>query len=172
MEESTWIHQIFGGRLRSQLRCHGCKATSNTYQALLDLSVDLHKASTIDDALRNFIAVDPIDGYKCEKCKKTVRAGKQMMIEEPPAVLNLHLKRFTFDMMSGRMRKVSTRIRYPEVLDLAPFVSGQKEKSLKYRLYGVLVHMGSTCGSGHYYAYVKSSDNRWYCMDDEDVSSS
>lgn len=41
-----------------------------------------------------------------------------------------------------------------------------------YELQGVLIHAGKA-GSGHYYSYARDPDNkeRWYRLDDEDVSS-
>ena len=65
------LHGIFGGRVQSQVRCHSCKAKSNTYEAFLDLSVDIHRASSLEKALNNFVKVDMIGGkdpdskYKC-----------------------------------------------------------------------------------------------------------
>jgi ubiquitin carboxyl-terminal hydrolase 36/42 len=38
-----------------------------------------------------------------------------------------------------------------------------------YELYGVLVHIGNTSHSGHYYSYVKAPDRRWYRIDDQRV---
>lgn len=62
VEESTMLHGVFGGRLRSQVRCLSCKAESNTFQALLDLSVDIQHSHTLERALKNFIKVDFIGG--------------------------------------------------------------------------------------------------------------
>lgn len=31
-----------------------------------------------------------------------------------------------------------------------------------YDLYAVLIHVGHECWSGHYYCYVKNSNNTWY----------
>ena len=39
-----------------------------------------------------------------------------------------------------------------------------------YKLYGVLVHSGYSCNSGHYYCYVKGSNSMWYEMNDNRVS--
>ena len=41
---------------------------------------------------------------------------------------------------------------------------------LLYQLYAVLVHMGHSTSSGHYYCYVKASNHTWYCMNDSMVS--
>lgn len=73
VEESAFINQVFGGKLRSQLKCYSCKATSNNYEACLDISVDLtNKADTVQQALANFTKVDvignddPNNRYKCD----------------------------------------------------------------------------------------------------------
>ncbi|KAG2196342.1 hypothetical protein INT47_010777 [Mucor saturninus] len=171
VEETTLIHQVFGGKLRSQLKCYNCNATSNNYEACLDLSVDLNNnANTLEDTLNNFIKVDQIDGYKCDACKQTVKAGKQMTVNEAPLMLTVHLKRFAFDLYTGSMRKISKHVEFSETLDLAPCMSKDKsETNTSYSLYAVLVHYGYGCSSGHYYAFVKNTNGLWYCMDDESV---
>ncbi len=40
----------------------------------------------------------------------------------------------------------------------------------KYRLCSVLVHQGSSISSGHYYCYVRASDNNWYMFNDASVN--
>jgi hypothetical protein len=93
-----------------------------------------------------------------------------MTINELPMMLTVHLKRFSFDLQRGYMRKIGTHIKYPEVLDMSPYISKDKKISnTSYKLYAVLVHFGYGCDSGHYYAYVKAPNDMWYRMDDEDV---
>lgn len=43
--------------------------------------------------------------------------------------------------------------------------------AVNYQLYGVLVHSGMSCNSGHYYCYIKAPNQTWYCMNDSHVSS-
>ena len=38
-----------------------------------------------------------------------------------------------------------------------------------YKLYGVLVHIGYSTHSGHYYAYTKGFDSIWRNYDDDSV---
>lgn len=40
---------------------------------------------------------------------------------------------------------------------------------MKYRLYAVIVHVGSGCGSGHYYAYAETSPGQWLHLNDSSV---
>lgn len=95
------------------------------------------------------------------RCKKYVNAEKQFTIHEPPVVLTVHLKRF-----SPLGRKIGHPLQYDEVLSLEPFMSsGQFGPS--YSLYGVTCHAGGGPNSGHYYAFVKSKEGRWWEMNDE-----
>ncbi|RCH82926.1 Ubiquitin carboxyl-terminal hydrolase 36 [Rhizopus azygosporus] len=176
-EENGLVHHIFGGKLQSQVTCDNCNAKSNSYDRYLDLSVQLNDAESIEDALKSYIQTDVIggdnpseNGYNCEQCKQKVKAYKQMTISEIPNNLIIHLKRFEYDFHADSMVKLKQRIRYPTILNMAPYMSEEKhvEKAI-YRLYAVLVHQGSTCDSGHYYAYVRNSGGSWYLINDEEV---
>jgi ubiquitin carboxyl-terminal hydrolase 36/42 len=64
------VHQIFGGRLRSRVTCRDCGYNSDTFDRILDLSLDIFKADSVKDALKKFVAIDYLKGadkYKCEK---------------------------------------------------------------------------------------------------------
>lgn len=41
-----------------------------------------------------------------------------------------------------------------------------QDGGVHYSLYGVLVHSGYSTHSGHYYCYVRTSNNMWYTLDD------
>ncbi|GAA6026193.1 hypothetical protein JCM11491_004422, partial [Sporobolomyces phaffii] len=116
------IHQLFGGVLRSRVHCTSCEHNSDTFDAMLDLSLDLgNRASSVKEGLDNLVKVDHLRGqnrYRCEKCKKLVNAEKQFTIEKAPLVLTIHLKRFT---PTGR--KVSGLVKYPETLNLRGYMS-------------------------------------------------
>ncbi|KAG6910960.1 hypothetical protein DXG01_006014 [Tephrocybe rancida] len=165
--ETTWVHKIFGGQLRSRVTCQSCGHNSDTFDRVLDLSVDIHGQEYLRDALKKFVAIDHLKGadkYKCEKCKKHVNAEKSFTIHEAPTVLTVHLKRF-----SPLGRKIPHGVQYDEDLSLQPFMS-EGHFGPTYSLYGVICHAGSGPNSGHYYAYVKSKDGRWWEMNDESVS--
>jgi len=165
--ETTWVHKIFGGKLRSRVTCEECRHNSDTFDSILDLSVDIHGVDTLRDALRKFTAIDYLRGadkYKCEKCKRRVVASKRFTIHEPPLALTIHLKRF-----SPLGRKMGHPVRYDERLSLSHAVSdGQYGPS--YSLYGVISHAGSGPNSGHYYAHVKAPNDLWYEMNDDMVT--
>lgn len=92
-------------------------------------------------------------------------AEKRFTVHDAPAVLTIHLKRF-----SPLGRKIGHHVHYDERLMLQPAMSeGQHGPS--YSLYGIICHAGGGPNSGHYFAHVKAANGRWYEMNDDMVSS-
>ncbi|PBK69766.1 cysteine proteinase [Armillaria solidipes] len=165
--ETSWVHKIFGGKLRSRVTCQSCGHNSDTFDSNLDVSLDIHRTSSVKDALHKFVAPDYLKGgdkYKCERCKKYVNAEKRFSIHKAPLVCTIHLKRF-----SPMGNKIGHQVNYDERLSLAPYMS-EGEFGPLYSLYGVICHAGGGPNSGHYYAFVKSRSGDWYEMNDESVT--
>lgn len=171
VEFTSFIYRIFGGRIRSQVKCTHCNYESNTYDPFLDLSLEINHASSVDKALKRFTAGESLDGankYKCPKENRRVRAVKRMTVETAPSVLVIQLKRFEFS-MSGR--KISKQVEFDPVLDLSPYMSQRPKTPAVYDLYGVLVHQGHSMHSGHYFCFVKGGANGdWHKFDDTRVN--
>ncbi|XP_042876119.1 ubiquitin carboxyl-terminal hydrolase 16-like isoform X5 [Penaeus japonicus] len=134
---------------------------------------------SIMSCLTNFTAPELLMGNNkitCENCTKIhsqlhgeenvepvkSNASKQLLILSPPAVLTLQLKRFHH--MGFNLTKVNRYVRFPLVLDIAPFTSSislglgnmsRGQKQVLYGLYSVVEHSGRL-NSGHYVAYVRS----------------
>ncbi len=63
--ETSFVSRVFGGRLRSQIKC-ACGRDSNTYDPFLDLSLEVVRAASVDKALSRFCATEVLDGdNKC-----------------------------------------------------------------------------------------------------------
>lgn len=79
---------------------------------------------------------------------------------------NLHIPK-----QSGKFGKLTKSIRFLEILDLAPYMSGTSDKAPIYRLFGVIVHLDvmNAAFSGHYVCYVKNPQNKWFKIDDSKV---
>ncbi|KAG7541626.1 Papain-like cysteine peptidase superfamily [Arabidopsis thaliana x Arabidopsis arenosa] len=173
LEDTTLIGLTFGGYLRSKIKCMKCQVKSELREKMMDLTVEIDgDISTLDDALRRFTRTEILDGenkYRCGSCKSYERAKKKLKITEPPNVLTIALKRF----QAGKFGKLNKLIRFPETLDLAPYVSGGSEKSHDYKLYGVIVHLDimNAAFSGHYVCYIRNQ-NKWYKADDSTVVTS
>ncbi|XP_051630996.1 ubiquitin carboxyl-terminal hydrolase 42-like, partial [Manacus candei] len=167
-QSTTIVHQIFGGFLRSRVICFSCKAISDSYEAFLDVPLDIKAASSLTAALEDFVTPEHLEGencFKCSKCEKNVAATKRFTVHCAPKVLTVCLKRF--DCFTGG--KISKVVEYPEYLDLRPYMSQADGEALLYSLYAVLVHSGVSCHGGHYFCYTKASNGLWYRMDDESV---
>ncbi|XP_036428924.1 ubiquitin carboxyl-terminal hydrolase 42 [Colossoma macropomum] len=168
-QATTLIHQIFGGYLRSRVKCLNCKAVSDTFDPYLDIALDIKTAQTITKAFEQFVKPEQLDGdnaYKCAKCKKMVQASKRFTIHRSSNVLTVSLKRFA----NYNGGKIAKDVRYSEYFDMRPFMSQSHGEPQLYCLYAVLVHSGFSCHAGHYYCYVKASNGQWYQMNDSSVS--
>lgn len=183
VKSTTALHRIFGGYTRSRLICQSpsCRYISDCYEPCLDLQMDLKGASNLYECLGKWAKKDLLCGdnaYKCERCNKKVDASKQMTVEKAPQVLTLQMKRFDAGAMAGGpmsfmggMGKIMRQIAYPPMLDLQKIMSPElKCREMKYELYGILVHSGHTCNSGHYYSFCKSPSGTWFCYNDCNVS--
>ncbi|XP_034691124.1 ubiquitin carboxyl-terminal hydrolase 23-like isoform X2 [Vitis riparia] len=168
--EKSLVHKIFGGLLRSQVKCMQCSYCSNKFDPFLDLSLEIFKADSLHKALMHFTATEQLDGgerqYQCQRCKQKVKALKQLTVHKAPYVLTIHLKRFG---AHDPGQKIDKKVHFGPTMDLKPFVSGSYEENLKYTLYGVLVHAGWSTHSGHYYCFVRTSTGMWYSLDDNRV---
>ena len=88
-------------------------------------------------------------------------------IEKPPKNLIIHVKRFEYP----SLKKDRVLISYEHVVDVGKFVStqdGESTSSLKYVLYGMIIHKGKEMDRGHYISLFKR-DERWYEFDDDKV---
>ncbi|KAK2519489.1 hypothetical protein Q9966_013894 [Columba livia] len=137
-----------------------CKAVSDTYEAFLDIPLDIKAASSVTRALEDFVRSEQLDGqnnYQYSKCEQLVSASKRLTVHQSSNVLTVCLKRF--NPFSGR--KIGKVVQYPEYLDLGTHTSQAAGGALLYSLYAVLVHGGySRSGqAGHYYCFIKSNMN-------------
>ncbi|QQP50264.1 Ubiquitinyl hydrolase 1, partial [Caligus rogercresseyi] len=85
---------------------------------------------------------------------------KQLTMKKLPIVASFHLKRFEHS--SRFHKKISTRIAFPEILDMSPFVSHIRNNSASpvnsgsytYTLFAVINHTGNI-EAGHYTSFVR-----------------
>ncbi|KAF5200887.1 Ubiquitin carboxyl-terminal hydrolase [Thalictrum thalictroides] len=169
-EETSLIGLIFGGYLQSKIKCMKCHVKSERHERMMDLTVEIHgNIRTLEEALGQFTATEILDGenkYECLRCKSYEKAKKKLTILEAPNVLTIALKRF----QSGNFEKLNKSVQFPEILDLAPYMSGTSDKSPIYRLYAVVVHLElNDAFSGHYVCYVRIIQGKWFMIDDSKV---
>ncbi|XP_072978403.1 ubiquitin C-terminal hydrolase 15-like [Typha angustifolia] len=171
LQETTLIQQIFGGRLKSKVKCLRCHLESERYENIMDLTLEIHGwVESLEDALTQFTAPEDLDGenmYRCGGCCAYVKARKQLSVHEVPNILTIVLKRF----QTGKYGKINKCVTFPDMLDMIPFVTGAADSPPLYLLYAVVVHLDSQNASftGHYVSYVKDLQGTWLRIDDSEV---
>ncbi|KAF8404689.1 hypothetical protein HHK36_009577 [Tetracentron sinense] len=161
-EETTLIGLIFGGYLRSKIKCMKCQGKSERHERMMNLTVEIQgDIGTLEEALTRFTATEILDRenkYQCSRCQSYEKAKKKLTVLEAPNVLTIALERFQ-------------SVRFPEILDLVPYMSRTSDKSPIYKLYAVVVHVDilNAAFSGHYICYVKNIHGKWFKVDDSTV---
>ncbi|OIR58648.1 MAG: Ubiquitin carboxyl-terminal hydrolase [Amphiamblys sp. WSBS2006] len=181
----SFVSDIFGGRLKSVVKCQECGSTSKKIDAAYDIAVEiaggdapgfLHKTAELfydsssvklEACLDSFFSEEVLKGsekFDCSKCKRRTNAKKRFSLVAPtPNTLIVQLKRFRAG--GGFFTKIKKKVEFPGSIDLGPYTTDKE--STPYDLVGVVVHHGSF-GSGHYTAYCRDSEG-WSHYDDTRV---
>jgi ubiquitin carboxyl-terminal hydrolase 36/42 len=120
--DTTWVHQLWGGIVRSRVECLSCHHMSDSKEPTLDLSLPMPRDSeNLFDLLAAWRRPEYLRGdnkYKCDKCKNLVEARKSNRILQSPPNLMIHLSRFSCDVFGRIIKKISRQIDYPLYLDI------------------------------------------------------
>ncbi|KAL5862521.1 hypothetical protein ACOSQ3_000035 [Xanthoceras sorbifolium] len=172
--DNNIVDRIFGGRLVSKLQCCNCCHCSDTYEPLIDLSLEIEDVDSLQSALESFTKLEKIEDsetkFTCEKCKEVVSVEKQLMLDRAPSVAAFHLKRFKTD--GSSIVKIDKHVEFPLELDLQPYTSHGENSDVeaKYQLYAIVEHTGVSPTYGHYFCYIRSSPGTWHRLNDSRVT--
>jgi ubiquitin C-terminal hydrolase len=176
------INQHFGGLQANEfIGKGGCSHRSGRDEAFLILPLEVKDKKSIIASLSSFVEGEPLEGenaYQCDHCEAKVSALKRSCIRHLPNTLILALRRFEFNYDTMQRVKLNDYCEFPMDLDMHPFTlegleqdqgdtdHKHPESYYKYRLKGVLIHLG-TADSGHYYTYIQSRDSdQWIEFND------
>ena len=99
----------------------------------------------------------------CNNCRQMSNAECVTNLTTAPKVLILLLNR-------GAGIQYKIKLEFTTELDITNYVS-QKTGNIKYKLIGVITHLGEDGASGHFIAHCLSPiDNKWYTYNDSFVS--
>ncbi|WVW81815.1 hypothetical protein I302_103812 [Kwoniella bestiolae CBS 10118] len=169
------ISRIFGGTIRSLLKTPGSKdsVTLEPYQPL-QLDIQSPSVLSIEHALKHLTEPEIVPGVWSQTKKTQVDATKQMLIETFPQVWILHLKRFVYDPKEYNVVKKDKGVAYGQELVVPPEIISPGRRgvgAIKYKLFGVVYHHGTSASGGHYTVAVSRQDGGgWIHFDDELVT--
>ncbi|KAL3536010.1 hypothetical protein ACH5RR_004471 [Cinchona calisaya] len=120
------------------------------------------------DAFLKEEPLGPEDMWYCPSCKIHKQASKKLDLWRLPEILVIHLKRFSYNRFSKN--KLETFVDFPiDDFDISNYmVHKNSQVSHRYMLYAISNHLGCM-GSGHYTAFIRHGQSRWYEFDDSNV---
>ena len=135
---------------------------------IVDLPMSNKKEPTIYDCFDTYFEGEKLEGDNAwfnEKTNKKEDVTRNISFWSFPDVLILSFKRFT-----NTLRKDQRLIDFPlDNLDIRKYATGYNKDTYIYDLCGVCNHSGNVMG-GHYTAYVRNNDNKWYNFNDTQVN--
>jgi ubiquitin C-terminal hydrolase len=123
-----------------------------------------NKSPTLRDCFDHYVEGELMEGDNAwfnEKTGKKEDVKRSIAFWSFPTILALDIKRF-----NSRGMKNQVLVNFPlDDLDLSSYVIGYKKESYVYECYGICNHSGGTMG-GHYTAFVKNANGKWYHYND------
>ncbi len=150
------VSAIFGGMMRIELKKKGAPNSVSTQPFHeLHLDIDQDEVVSVQAAMERMLASSTVEGFKNHSGEQ-VSAVQQVRLS-PPAVLVLHLKRFGFQRIDSRARKIAKFVAYPPSFAIpAKYLFGDaKAQRSNYTLRAVVVHVGAKLSGGHYMSYAR-----------------
>ena len=138
---------------------------------MIDLPIpENNKSPSLIDCFNYYVEGEILEGENAwydEDKKEKINIKKKIQFWSFPTILSIDLKRFN----SNNLQKNQILVTFPvtDELDLSKYVIGYKKETYKYELYGVCNHSGNVLG-GHYTAYVKNANGKWYHFNDTSVT--
>ena len=165
-EYSEFLKMFFGIHV-SKIKSLESDYVNITPEPFFNLSVPIAEEKTLEKCIDLYTSTEKLEGdnmvLNSDSNKKEI-AEKNIMFFSLPDILIITLKRF-----DNNGRKSQVMVDFPlKNLDLSKYVVGYDKNSFKYDLYGICNHSGGSAG-GHYTAYVKNANDKWYLFNDTNV---
>jgi ubiquitin C-terminal hydrolase len=138
---------------------------------MINLSIPLNnKTPSLMDCFDLYVEGETLEGDNAwfnEKTGLKQNVKKCITYWSLPKILVIDIKRIN---AVNHNNKNQILIDFPMTnLDLSKYVIGYNKESYKYDLYGIVNHMGGVSG-GHYTAFIKNANDKWYHFNDTNVN--
>ncbi|XP_042578642.1 ubl carboxyl-terminal hydrolase 18 isoform X2 [Cyprinus carpio] len=172
------IRSLYEIKVETQVVCSKCKFIHRAPSSLFSLPLAICEGeNTLEGCINSFFQLQKLrdsEKFNCERCDEKQPSTNEVKLVSLPPILCVHLKRFR---NNGFTRKLFNKVTFPETFSNDIFAAGQSENAdgLKadecYSLYAVVVHIGPAM-FGHYTAFIRPNQDRWYYADDSCVQPS
>ena len=158
------IIDMFYGQLYSKITNNSNNNIIENYEPFSNLALEIPEGDniTLNSCLDKFCMSEKLDEHYGDSDKEY---HKTLSLWKTPKYLVIFFKRF-----NNIGRKIDKVVNFPiDNFCLGKYVLGYDQDDSKYDLYAISNHVGNTMG-GHYYAYIKNTDENWYKYNDKYVS--
>lgn len=87
------VDRLFVGQVETAVTCGRCEEVSANYHTFIDLELEVADTN-LENCLSRHFALEKLEDYECDKCRKRTRATKQYQVTKTPNYLILTLKKF------------------------------------------------------------------------------
>jgi len=152
-QDSSSVEKLFQGKEMTFIHCLRCDGTSSRCHLFLDISVSIKEGESLQGSLEKYVAVERLEGqnkYKCEHCNTMTEANLDLKFSWLPQILMVHLKR-----TGSEGHKVSFPVECPKELKFNKYATQEcPQRKVKYELFAMALHKGSSSSFGHYITLV------------------
>tara|TARA_B100000902_G_scaffold389513_1_gene436790 strand:+ start:4198 stop:5226 length:1029 start_codon:yes stop_codon:yes gene_type:complete len=167
---SDIVNKFYGVQVTKIISINNSKLLSVATEPYCLINLSINKSSnTIYDCLDEYCLYETMSDENAwfnEKTNRYEDVKKGISFWNLPEILIIDLKRF-----DNNIKKINKRIDVPLTnLDLSKYVIGYNSDKYVYDLFGVSNHIGNAF-SGHYTAFIKNANNKWYEFNDQVITS-
>ncbi|CAD8118725.1 unnamed protein product [Paramecium sonneborni] len=157
------INFLFQGVLEHHIK--NDKFDNSNQEQFMDISLNI--TNSLHESLKLFVQSEQLDAYTHDVYGKQ-EAIKFHRFKKLPPILLINLKRYQFD--GQCFKKIHDYFSYDYEINFKQYLIDQVDEF--YQLFAVLVHRGEAINHGHYYCYIRPTQNpdEWFKFDDKIVT--
>lgn len=183
---SSDLYDLFLGQILEARECRSCKKVTMSveYFTLLPLPIPrtpTNQLASLHMCFQKFSMQEELVQENMISCScksgALAPASRLALLSVVPKSLIIQLTRFSYDSVCQEAVKNDTAISFPQRIDMYPHTmrAGLQQRSeqqaANYELHAFCVHSGAQSTSfGHYMAYCRAADGRWYQYNDQHVT--
>ncbi|KAL6042819.1 Ubiquitin carboxyl-terminal hydrolase 47 [Balamuthia mandrillaris] len=123
--EKGIVQELYEGKMIDYVKCRECGYQSSREDKYLDISLDIHNTSSLEQALDRFVTPEILSGtsqWRCSGCNNLVDAEKGLKPQTFPYVLMIQLKRFDYNWNTETRVKLNHYVQFPMILNVKKYL--------------------------------------------------